>query len=139
MSSINLNLNSSTAASSSGIDVTAVVNQILDSQRAPEKLWQAQQVTLSSQTVVLNTINTQLSTLGDKVNSLKDVLGAFSAMSVSTSASGIVTATALPSAPAGNHTIVVSNLATTSSEYSDNVDSSIVLAGGKITLQVGTG
>lgn len=139
MSSINLNLNSSTATSGSGIDVTAVVNQILDSERAPEKLWQAQQATLTSQSAILNNINTQLATLGNSVNSLKDVLGALSDMSVSTSNPAIVTASAQPSTAAGHHTIVVSNLATTSSEYSDSVANTATLGSGTITLQVGAG
>jgi flagellar hook-associated protein 2 len=50
----------------------------------------------------------------------------------------MVTATAQSAAPAGNHTIVVSNLATTSSEYSDPVSRTATLGGGTITLQVGT-
>jgi flagellar hook-associated protein 2 len=137
--SVNLNLSPAASTSGSGIDVTAVVNQILDSQRAPEKLWQAQQATLSAQTAVLNSINSSLSTLNDKVNSLKDVLGALSSMSVSTSQPGIVTATAQAAAPAGNHTIVVKNLATTSSQYSDGLDPSTVLGPGTISLQVGAG
>ena len=59
-SGISLNLNPTSASSGTGIDVTAVVNQILDSERAPEKIWQQQQSDLTLQATELKTINSIL-------------------------------------------------------------------------------
>src|SRR5207302_2709840 len=75
MSSTGLNLNSlgmnqSTATSGSGIDVTAVVNQILDAARAPERLWQQQQSNFTAQSNALTSINSSLSALQTAMQSL---------------------------------------------------------------------
>src|SRR5581483_631739 len=130
---------SSSTSSSAGIDVTAVVDQILYADRAPERLWQAQQASLTSQAGVLTSINTDLSDLYTKVNALKDSFGVVSAKSVSSSDSGIVTGTAQSNAISGNHTIVVGKLASTSAYYSDGVDGSATFAAGTLSLQVGSG
>jgi flagellar hook-associated protein 2 len=137
---MSITLNTSTATSGGGIDVTAVVNQILAAERAPEKLWQQQQATLSLQTTTLNTIGANLSSLKDKVNSLKDVVGALTAKAITSSNTSILTASGDASAIDGNHTVVVSNLATTSSYYTDPLASSTtVFDSGTINLKIGAG
>lgn len=139
MNLASLGLGSSTSSSSSGIDVTAVVDQILYADRAPERLWQAQQSSLTSQAGVLSSINTNLADLSTKLNALKDSFGVVSTKSVTSSQSGFVTGTAQSTALSGNHTIVVSKLASTSAYYSDGVDSSATFASGTLSLQVGSG
>jgi len=135
---INLNITPASLTSGAGIDVSSVVNQILDSERGPEQIWQQQQSDLTLQTTDLTSINTNLSALQDKMNSLKDVLGALASMIATSAQTGIVTATAQNTAAAGVHTVVVTNLAKTASYYSDPVaTSSTSLGNGVITLQVG--
>jgi len=141
-SSVNLNnmgLNQGTVSSGSGIDVTSVVNQIIDSQRGPEKLWQQQQSNLTSQTNALNSLNSSLTALQTAMRALSDMSGVMSSNTATSSQTGILTATAQSGASAGNHLIVVTNLATTSSTYSDAVATpDTPLQTGVITLQVGT-
>ena len=124
MSTTGLNLNSlgmnqSTVSSGSGIDVTAVVNQILDAARAPERLWQQQQSTFTAQSNALNSINSGLSALQTAMRALSDVTGALSTNQATSSQTAILTASAQAGAPAGNHLVTVTSLATTSSVYTD--------------------
>ena len=138
-SASNLNLNQSNATSGNGIDVTAVVNQILYADRAPEKLWQQQQSTLQVQAAVLNSINSSLSSLQDKVNSLKDLAGPLASKTATSSESQILTATVQPSAWDGTHIVVVSNLASTGTAYSDPLaDSGTSFQTGTISLNIGS-
>ena len=141
-SSVNLNsmgLNQGTVSSGSGIDVTSVVNQIIDSQRGPEKLWQQQQSNLTSQTNALNSLNSSLTALQTAMQALSDLSGVMTSNTATSSQPGILTATAQSGASSGSHLIVVANLATTSSSYSDAVASpDTPLQTGVVTLQVGT-
>ncbi len=141
-SSVNLNsmgLNQGTVSSGSGIDVTSVVNQILESERGPEKLWQQQQSHLTSQTNALNSLNASLTALQTAMQALSDVSGVMTSNTATSSQPSILTASAQSSAAAGNHLITITNLATTSSAYSDAVATAdTTLATGVITLQVGT-
>ncbi len=126
-SGVNLNslgLNSGTATTGSGIDVTSVVAQILDAERAPERLLQQQQATLATQANTLTSINTSLNALRDSVNALKDLAGALDGMVAISSNTSILTASAQSSAASGSHIIEVQNLATTSSYYTDPVATS---------------
>jgi flagellar hook-associated protein 2 len=141
-SSVNLNrmgLNQGTVISGSGIDVTSVVNQILDSERGPEKLWQQQQSGLTSQTNALNSLNSSLTALQTAMRALSDVSGVMTSNMATSSQPSILTANAQASATAGNHLITVTNLATTSSTYSDTAATAdTTLQTGVITLKVGT-
>lgn len=138
--SINLNITPGSTSTGSGIDVTSVVNQILDADRAPERLWQTQQATLTVQSTAWTGISTTLTSLQSKVNNLKDVFGAITAMTAVSSQPAILTATAGTSAASGNHVVVVNGLATTSSYYTDPVTSSSTPFGtGTLSLQLGNG
>ncbi len=133
-----ISLNPTTPTSGSGIDVTSVVNQLLDAARAPERIWQDQQTQLSLAATSLTSINTGLSTLAEKVNALRDILGALTSKTVTSSQANIATATADPSAVSGIHTLVVNNLASTGSFYSEPVASSSTPLGlGTLSLNVG--
>jgi flagellar hook-associated protein 2 len=127
--------------SGQGIDVTSTVNQLVTAARAPETAWQQQQQKLQSQGSALTKLNNDLSALQDATNSLKDVTGALGTVTTNSSNSSVVTAAAQPGTAAGTHVLVVNNLATTSSYYSDPAASgSTPLAdGGSFTLQVGSG
>jgi flagellar hook-associated protein 2 len=145
MSSSGLNLNSmglnqSTVSSGSGIDVTAVVNQILDAARAPERLWQQQQSTFTAQSNALNSINSGLSALQTAMQALSDVTGALSTNQATSSQPAILTASAQAGAPPGNHLVTVTSLATTSSVYTDALaNGTTTFQTGVVTLQVGSG
>ena len=134
-----INLSQSSATSGTGIDVTSIVDQIIYAERAPERLWQQQQAALSTQASTLNALNSQLQALQTKAYALTDLSGALSSQVVSSSATGVATATARSGAIAGVHTLVVQKLATVSSYYTDPVaSSSTPLAGGTISLGVGS-
>ncbi|MGA9798832.1 MAG: flagellar filament capping protein FliD [Terriglobales bacterium] len=131
---------SAIGSSSSGIDVNAAVAQAIAAESAPEQIWQQQQSTLQTQTTALNQINGLVSTLEDSLNTLQDPTGALASETATSSQSNIVTASAGAGAANGNHVVVVNNLASTGSWYSDSVaNSSTPLAAGSFDLQVGSG
>jgi len=134
-----ISLTPSAATQGTGIDVTAVVSQILDSDRAPERVWQAQQTSLAAQSNALSTINADLLDLQTKVDALKDVNGALTAKSVTSSLPGIVTATAQVSAANSNHLVTVDSLATTSTYFTDPLPPTATLKQSSFNLQVGSG
>jgi len=138
VSSILGNVNDAFSGKTSGIDVGTIVDELMQVERQPEAQWQAEQSTISSQVSALTTINTQLSTLDDSVNSLSDILGALSQKSTASSDDALVSASADNTAVAGTHTVVVSNLATTSSSYSNYIPSGTSLAGAEIDIKYGS-
>jgi flagellar hook-associated protein 2 len=136
---INLNITPGSSSTGNGIDVTSIVEQILQSDRGPERLLQNQQSQITSESSALNRLSMNLSSLKDKINSLKDISGGLSGMLATSSQENIFTATAQSSAAAGSHVIVVAQLATTSSAYSDALATSSTSFGtGNLSLQVGS-
>ncbi len=101
-------------------------------------MWQNEQTTISSQVSALTTMNSQLSTINTDVDNLKDILGPLSQMSTASSDDALVSASADNTAVAGTHTVVVSNLATTSSSYSGYIPSGTSLAGAEIDIKYGS-
>lgn len=133
-----MGLNTSTVSSGNGIDVTAAVNSILEAARGPEKLWQQQQATLTTQTTALNSLNSGLSALQTAMQALSDVSGALGANIAISSQNSTLTATASAGVPSGNREITVNSLATTASAYTDAVASAdATFQAGVITLTVG--
>ncbi len=133
-------LSSSGLGTGQGIDVTSTVNQLIANLRGPEQVWQTQQQVLQTQSSALTQLNTEVTALSTAVDSLSDPAGALAARSVTSSQPNIATASASNSTPLGSHTIVVSNLASSSSYYSGAVASSTTaLAAGAFTIQVGSG
>jgi flagellar hook-associated protein 2 len=132
-----------------GIDVTSAVDAILYADRAPERAWQAQQTTLSNQAAAINQLQSEASSLSDALSVLQTASGVLTAATATSSNSSVVTATASAGTPASNHLLVVNNLASTGSWYSDAQSSSSatltagtfdVTAGGvTTTIQVGSG
>ena len=132
--------NNAGSSSTSGIDVPTVVNEVLESQSQEETQWQTQETTFNSQATALQQLSTQLQTLLNDANDLNDPLGSFDAMTTSVSDSSALSATAGSGAAVGSHTISVASLATTSSDYSDELATSSTTFGtGTFTLKVGSG
>jgi flagellar hook-associated protein 2 len=112
-------LASETGASTPGIDVTAAVNSALYADRAPERIWQSDQTTLSSQTSALTSIQSATEALQNDMQSLNTLTGPLEARTVASSNSNYVTATAATGTAIGVHNVVVNSLATQGSWYSD--------------------
>jgi flagellar hook-associated protein 2 len=139
---------SSTSSSSSsttgtglgqGIDVQQFVQYAVSSQEATITSLQSQQSTLASQTSEISTISSDLTALDNAANALSDPVGAMGAETATSSDSSILSATADSSASSGAHTISISNLATTSSYYTDAVASSstALATGDTVAISVG--
>jgi flagellar hook-associated protein 2 len=133
-----ISLTPSAATQGSGIDVTAVVGQILDADRAPERVWQSQQASFGLQSAALNTISTDLADLQSKVNALKDPSGALTSKVASSSQPAILTTSAQSSAINSNHLVTVNSLATTSVYYTDPVAANASIGQGSFTVTVGS-
>jgi len=138
MGSVPINLSPSTATSGAGIDVTSVVAQVLAGESGPEDQAKATLTTLGTEQTALSSLNTGLAALLTAVNSLGDVTGAITARTVTSSRTDLVSATADSSAASGQHTVVVSNLATGSS-YATGAQTSVTTPIGTGTFQLQLG
>lgn len=126
--------------STTAIDVTAAVAAGIYSDRAPERVWQADQTTLTSQTTALTAIQTATQTLQTDMESLNSLTGPLSERTVTSSASSEVTATAASGTVSGSHTVVVNNLATTGAWYSSlETSSTATLPTSSITITPASG
>ena len=143
-------LAATTGANTPGIDVTAAVAAAIYAARAPERGWQADQATLSSQTTALTAIQTATQAVQNDMHSLNSLNGPLAARSVTSSNANIASATAATGTVTGTHTIVVNSLASTGAWYSDSSasataalpSSSFTLttaAGASVTIPIGTG
>lgn len=127
-------------ASSPGIDVTSAVNAAVTAARAPEQAWQSQESTLQSQASALTQIQNDASTLDSDVQALNSITGPLSARSATSSNASVVSASAASGTTAGNHVVVVNNLATTASWTSGTfASSSTLLPAGSFTITTGSG
>ena len=125
---------------STGIDVNSAVASVIYADRAPERVWQAQQATLNSQTSALQQLESEASAVTVALQSLGDANGTFSSVITTSSNTGIVTASAAAGTPPGNHTVEVDSLAVTGSAYStEQSSSSATLPSGSIALTGATG
>ena len=141
-SSIDLSsiLQAALGASSEGIDVTAAVNSAVTAARAPEQAWESQQSTLQNQVSVLTQIQTDVTNLDNDMQNLNSLTGPLSAMTVSSSNSSLVTASATAGSSTGNHVIVVNSLATTASWTSKvYASASTAMPAGSFTITPGNG
>jgi flagellar hook-associated protein 2 len=132
-------LNFGSATSGQGFDVTTTVNQIVTNLQAVETPWKTQLTALQSKDTALSSLGTQISTLSTDLQNLTDFSGTMAYKTGSSSDTNVLTlSSASAAAVAGTHTIVVQNLAQTSSAASDAVGASDTLTGG-ITFKIGTG
>ena len=138
MSTLGVNLQSLTG-STQGLDVSAIIQQLTYAAQAPERIWQSQQRVLQVRTSALTQINTGIATLLTDLQNLTDITGAIGAVTGNSSDTSLVSATASAGAALGSHVLVVSNLASTASYYSDPVATSTTpLAAGSFSIQVGS-
>ncbi len=126
--------------STPGIDVDAAVTAALYAARANERVWQGEQTTLSSQVSALTSVQTATQALYSDFDSLNSLTGPLSSRAVATSSSSVVTASAASGTTTGNHTVSVSNLASTASWYSDLASSATAtLPASSFTLSTAAG
>lgn len=137
MGSVGISFGSPT--SGQGFDVSSTVSQIVANLQAVETPWNTQLSTLQTQDTTLTSIGNDLSTLSNALETLTDFEGVLAEKEGSSSDTSVLQLTSAAStAVAGSHTIVVSNLAQTSSYYSDAVSSTDTLSG-SLTFSVGSG
>jgi flagellar hook-associated protein 2 len=141
VSGINLSsLLSALGSSSSGINVASAVAAALAADSIPEEQLEVQQQTLQTDTSGINQIQTDVTTLQTSLTALSDSAGALASMTATSSDTDVVQATAASGTAAGTHVVVVNNIASTSSWYSNSVaTSSTALTPGSFTLQLGSG
>jgi len=139
-----ISLNPSIILSGQGINVSSLVQQIIASQSGPLSVWQNQQITLATQDGVLAGMNNNLISLQTAVAALADPIGALAAQAATSSQPGVLSAVAQSSAIAGSHQIVVTNLATTGTLYTDPIAGGAAVSflasgqtSGDLQLQVG--
>ena len=139
-----VSLNPATILSGQGIDVSSVVSQIISEQSGQLTVWQGQQTAFATQDGLLEGEENNLVSLQTAVAALADPAGALAAQAATSSNTDVLTATADASAISGTHQIVVNNLATTGTLYTNPVaagaNASILASGqtsGDIQLQVG--
>jgi len=138
-SSFNLSDILSAFSSTQGINVQAAVAAAIQAESGPLTEWQNEQAALQSQTSDLNVVEGHVQSLETALNALGDPAGQLMSMTASSSNSSVVGATASAGAAPGNHVLVVNNVASTASWYSDSVaSSSTALPTGSFTLQVGS-
>jgi flagellar hook-associated protein 2 len=142
-------LTASSGTSTAAIDVNAAVSSALYSLRGPERVWQDDQTTLSSQKTALTSIQTATEALATDMQNLNTLSGPLSARTATSSNSNYLTATAATGTATGTHTVVVNSLATTAGWYS-GVESSptaklatssftiTTAAGDSVTFQTGS-
>jgi flagellar hook-associated protein 2 len=124
-SSINLSeiLEAATGASSPGIDVNEAVSAAVTAAEAPEQSWESQMTTLQNQTSALTSLQSDTTNLDNDMQALNSLTGPLSAVTVSSSNSGVVTASAVSGSATGNNVVVVNSLASTASWSSSAVAS----------------
>jgi flagellar hook-associated protein 2 len=122
-----------------GINVQQFVQFAVAGQQAHITALEAQQTSLNAQASELTTISSNLSALKNAAAVLNDPLGSLNAEIATSSNSSILTANASGVAIAAAHTVSITNLATTSSYYTDTVASSstALATGDTISISVG--
>ncbi len=116
-----ISLNPSSLLSGDGLDVTSVVNAILNQKSGQLSEWSSEKTLLQMQSGLLSSINSDLSRLATAMTALSDPVGALTAVAATSSNTSVLNATADGSAVSGIHTVVVGNLASVGSVYTDAV------------------
>ncbi len=124
------------ATSGQGFDVATTVSQIQAANQAIETPWQNQLTALKAQDTALSSLGTDLSTLSTSLQKLTDFEGVFAEKEGSSSNTDLLSLTSASStAAAGSHTIVVGQLAQTSTDVSTTVSSASDTLTGTVTIQ----
>ena len=123
-----------------GFDVSATVNQIVSNLQNVETPWKTKLSSLESQDAAISSLGTLLSTLSTDMSTLTNLTGIMAEKTGSSSDSSVLTlSSANTSSQAGTHTVVVDNLAVSSTGYFTAISNTADILSGSIVLQVGTG
>ncbi len=126
--------------SGAGFNVSSTVAEIISNIQNVETPWKNQLTSLESQDTVISSLGTLFSNLSTDMSSLTDLEGVMAQKEGSSSDTNVLELTAATSsALAGTHTVVVNNLAQTSSGYMAEIAKSADTLSGSVTLQVGGG
>ena len=132
-------INFGAATSGTGFDVTATVASVVANLQQVETPWNTQLTSLKADDTGLTSMGADLSALSTSLNALTDFQGVMAEKEGSSSDTNVLTLTsAAATASAGDHTVIVSQLAQTASDYSDSIASSDTISGA-LTIQVGSG
>jgi flagellar hook-associated protein 2 len=138
MGTVGLNFGSPT--SGAGFNVSSTVAEIVSNLQNVETPWKNQLSSLESQDSVISSLGTLFSNLSNDMSQLIDFQGILAQKEGSSSDTNVLELTAAnSSATAGTHTVVVENLAQTSSGYLDAMTNSSDALSGSISIQVGSG
>ena len=118
-----ISFNAAGLLNGNGINVSQIVQELLSTQSAVVTSLQNQQTDLSTNLGLLQGYNNNLTSLSSAVATLANPFGPLSAMAASSSNTGILAASANNTAAAGTHQVVVTNLATAGSVYTDAIGS----------------
>jgi flagellar hook-associated protein 2 len=137
MSTVGLSFGSAT--SGAGFDVSSTVASIIAIEQGIETPWKTHLTALQAQDTVLTELGTDLGTLSTAISSLTAADGVLAQKEGSSSNSdALALSSADTSAAAGSHTISVTSLAQTSSNYTDTVVNAGDTLSGSVTIQVGS-
>jgi flagellar hook-associated protein 2 len=138
MGTVGLSFGSPT--SGAGFDVSSTVASIVGNLQKVETPWKTQLTAMKSQDTAISSLGTLLSNLSNDLSQLTDFQGIMTQKTGSSSDNNVLELTAASSAAAaGTHTIVVTNLATTSSGYLAPIANANDALSGSLTIQVGSG
>ncbi|HEY1803215.1 MAG TPA: flagellar filament capping protein FliD [Terracidiphilus sp.] len=138
MGTVGLSFGSPT--SGAGFNVSSTVAEIVGNLQNVETPWKNQLTSLESQDSVISSLGTLFSNLSNDMSSLTDFQGVLAQKEGSSSDTGVLELTAASSsATAGTHTVVVNNLAQTSSGYLDSVADASDALSGSMTIELGNG
>ena len=130
-------INFGSATSGAGFDVTTTVASIVGHLKAVETPWTNQLTALKAQDTAFTSLGTDLAALSTSVAALTDFMGVMVQKAGSSSDTGVLTlSSSSSSAVAGSHTVIVSQLAQSSSYVSDVLPATDTLSGA-LTIQVG--
>jgi flagellar hook-associated protein 2 len=135
-----MTVNTSGLMSSSGFDVQALVDQMIQAAQLPEQVWKNQQTALGSQASALNALSSKLAALDNSVTDLNDILGPFAQRTATSSNDAVISATASTSASVGQHSIAINSLATKAVYYSEPsaATGDTPISGGTLSITIGS-
>jgi flagellar hook-associated protein 2 len=126
--------------SGAGFNVSSTVAEIVSNLQNVETPWKNQLTSLESQDAAISSLGSLFSNLSTDVSQLTDFDGVLAQKEGSSSDTNVLELTAATSsAAAGTHTVVVHNLAETSSGSMAEIANSADTLSGSVTLQVGSG
>ena len=138
MGTVGLSFGSPT--SGAGFDVSSTVSQIVANLQNVETPWKNQLSSLESQDAVISNLGSLFSNLSNDLSQLTDFQGILAQKLGSSSDTNVLELTAASSsATAGTHSVLVNDLAQTSSGYLTAISNASDTLSGSITLQVGSG